>query len=389
MDNSVPIALHSRVNSMEPWFIFAATVSYIAVIINMFVFCVLFKKQFMSPATVLLQGLAFADGLTALFMYGFEPLFFNKLIPISGMNYTLNRTFVTIEYPSCGLYVNVMLLACDFFHLMSVAITTCLGLQKVIAIQFPFWTKANDSVLYSIICCFICFFIPAGISTPLLTAQTFHSLQENGQDICWMRVGTSGMENYFHNYQPLIVSFIFIILCMLMLFSSFFITFKLCNNAFRQKMPKDMYKSIILVFIVLIIFLTSEIPRIIANITYITEISKIKEMLDNCIFRTVMSASQQDRKFFTFLSAIQEGEYPLDFNETDLTRARTFFEVVKFCTVLSSLTNFYIYAAMSKSFRAKFKAVFIWNGRLVDIKRYRKTSNRKTSQNALVSNTYT
>jgi hypothetical protein len=53
--------------------------------------------------------------------------------PYDGILFSMN-------YPFCGIYVYLSYFV-DMFHLVSVLLTTCLGVQKVVAIQFPFWTR--------------------------------------------------------------------------------------------------------------------------------------------------------------------------------------------------------------------------------------------------------
>ncbi|VDI39171.1 Hypothetical predicted protein [Mytilus galloprovincialis] len=51
------------------------TISYFSIAMNIIIFVALFHKKIRSPTTIVMQGLALADGLTALCTYGFEPFF--------------------------------------------------------------------------------------------------------------------------------------------------------------------------------------------------------------------------------------------------------------------------------------------------------------------------
>ncbi|CAG2237601.1 RAC1 [Mytilus edulis] len=286
-------------------------------------FCCFCQKPFLTPATVLLQGLALADGLTAVFMYGFEPIFLNTLSEITVPSF--NGSYVTLQSSACSIYVYTMLLACDCFHLISVFFTTCIGLQKVVAVRFPIWTRNNLTVKKSLVCCVLCFAIPAAINVPLLNAHSFRYEKLAGQESCLMNTHNEFLEDYYHEYQPLITSAIFILMCLTMMISSVYITYKLCTNKFKKYLTKDETRSILMVFVLLFAFLISEIPRIVGNITYFVTIRSIRNTMDEFTYRLI-SGSQLDRKFFSFLFAIRTDPSSLDFSEKDLTTARTFFE---------------------------------------------------------------
>lgn len=352
--HEIPIILLSRTVDMGPWFIVAAIVSYVAVIGNVFVFVVFCQKPFLTPATVLLQGLALADGLTAVFMYGFEPIFLNTLSEITVPSF--NGSYVTLQSSACSIYVYTMLLACDCFHLISVFFTTCIGLQKVVAVRFPIWTRNNLTVKKSLVCCVLYFAIPAAINVPLLNAHSFRYEKLAGQESCLMNTHNEFLEDYYHEYQPLITSAIFILMCLTMMISSVYITYKLCTNKFKKYLTKDETRSILMVFVLLFAFLISEIPRIVGNITYFVTIRSIRNTMDEFTYRLI-SGSQLDRKFFSFLFAIRTDPSSLNFSEKDLTTARTFFEFVKFITVLACLCNILIYMTMSKKIRTHLKGL--------------------------------
>ncbi|VDI23511.1 Hypothetical predicted protein [Mytilus galloprovincialis] len=56
-------------------FVAGPIISYLSIVMNIIIFVALFHKNIRTPSTVLMQGLALTDGLTALCTYGFEPLF--------------------------------------------------------------------------------------------------------------------------------------------------------------------------------------------------------------------------------------------------------------------------------------------------------------------------
>jgi hypothetical protein len=68
---------------IQQLFIGGSVLAYVAVIFNIIVFVVLCRKNLISPATILMQGLAVADGLTSFCAYGLEPLFLANYKPVN------------------------------------------------------------------------------------------------------------------------------------------------------------------------------------------------------------------------------------------------------------------------------------------------------------------
>jgi len=132
--------------------------SYISVIFNIVLFLVLFRKQLLPPSTILMQELAVADCFTSFCSYGLEPIFQRHYIPFGDR-------YRELYYPYCSLYSNVNLLV-DTFHLTSVFLTSCLGMQKVIVILFPIWSMNYLTINKCIVCCVLCFMIPMAITIP-------------------------------------------------------------------------------------------------------------------------------------------------------------------------------------------------------------------------------
>jgi hypothetical protein len=114
-----------------------------------------------------------------------------------------------------------------------------------------------------------------------------------------------------------------------------------------------------MVFILLLIFLISEVPRIVGNITYILVFREIELTLDELEFQDFTSATQQDKKFFSFLFAILRNRESLEITDHDVNTARIFFETIKLLTVVACLSNIFIYIIMSQRLRLNLKAMFI------------------------------
>lgn len=81
-------------------YIVGGVLSYISVIFNIVLFLVLFRKQLLSPSTILMQGLAVADCFTSFCSYGLEPIFQRHYIPFGDR-------YRELYYPYCTLYSNV------------------------------------------------------------------------------------------------------------------------------------------------------------------------------------------------------------------------------------------------------------------------------------------
>lgn len=107
------------------------------------------------------------------------------------------------------------------------------------------------------------------------------------------------------------------------------------------------------------IFLISEVPRIVGNITYILVFGEIELTLNELEFQVISSGSQQDRKFFSFLFAILRNRESLEITDHDVNTARIFFETIKLLTVVACLSNIFIYIMMSQRLRLNLKGMFI------------------------------
>jgi hypothetical protein len=159
----IPFWLFLDINHLRPVYVLGSIVSYLAIIFNIFIVGILCQNLFFSPSTVLIQGLALADGLTALFTYGFEPFFVSKydenfylLLKSVTSEEVRANVFVTLGYPDCKFYLLTNHLA-ECCHLISVCFTMCIGLQKVVAMRFPIWTRIKLTVWKSVICSVLSF----------------------------------------------------------------------------------------------------------------------------------------------------------------------------------------------------------------------------------------
>ena len=90
--------------------IFGSVLTYVAVIFNIIVFVILLRKKILSPATILMQGLAMADGLTAFCSYGLEPLFQSQY----HCKHVNEWYDCAIPFPYCKVYVHLSILSMNF-----------------------------------------------------------------------------------------------------------------------------------------------------------------------------------------------------------------------------------------------------------------------------------
>ncbi|CAC5424303.1 unnamed protein product [Mytilus coruscus] len=220
-----------------------------------------------TPATVLMQGLALADCLTAFCLYGFEPVFANNysLIEGNGVNKTANRQIVDLKYPYCVMHFVFSQLS-DNFHLTSVLLTTSLGLQKLVAIVVPVWSRTSMSANKSIIVCLVCFLLPLALHIPRLFVVSFTTVEN--ADICSISQPLDVLHEYVLSYYPMVCSVIIGSAMICMVLSTCIIFKTLCINKAKGKTTPVSHiqkRSSVLVLCVLVVFLVTEVPRLYLN----------------------------------------------------------------------------------------------------------------------------
>lgn len=233
-------------------------ISYLAIFMNILIFFTLFAKNLVSPATVIMQGLSLADCLTAVCLYGFEPLFayFYRYI---GSN------LIDLSYPFCAIHYCLQQLA-DKFLLTSVLLTTCLGLQKMVSVAFPIWCRLNMTTKKAVIVCYFCFLFSLAIHMPRVFAVSFATSRADNK--CVMTESLKALEHYMFTYYPLLFMAVLSSAMLVMLVSTFYITIKLCmRKKVRGTISMSKYerKSSVLILSVLVVFVLSEAPRLYIN----------------------------------------------------------------------------------------------------------------------------
>ncbi|VDI49048.1 Hypothetical predicted protein [Mytilus galloprovincialis] len=248
---------------------------------NIVIFVALFDRKIRTPSTVLMQGLALADSLTALCTYGFEPLFVAFYDRI-GSNWP-NSVFgelaktVSLKYPLCWLHFLLSNLS-GTFHLASVLLTTSLGLQKVLAVLCPIWTKTKITERKTGVVCAICFLFSSAISIPKLFIVRFSS---GKREICLVSEPHVSIQKYVLAFYPIMSTVVLSTAVVTMIVSTCYIVFILCHRKHvrgHTSVSSSEKKSCVLVLSVMVVFLLSEVPRLYINstifFTYRTDLDK-------------------------------------------------------------------------------------------------------------------
>ncbi|VDI49049.1 Hypothetical predicted protein [Mytilus galloprovincialis] len=258
------------------------TVSYISIAMNIVIFVALFDRKIRTPATVLMQGLALADSLTALCTYGFEPLFMAFYDSLGKSNYLAHSEeglsdIVSLKYPLCWLHFSLSNLS-ETFHLTSVLLTTSLGLQKVLAVLCPIWTKTKITERKTGVVGAICFLFSSAISIPRLFIVRFFS---GKREICLVSEPHVSIQKYVLAFYPIISTVVLSTAVVAMIVSTCYIVFILCHRKHvrgHTSASSSEKKSCVLVLSVMVVFLLSEVPRLYINstifLTYRTDLEK-------------------------------------------------------------------------------------------------------------------
>ncbi|CAG2246299.1 unnamed protein product [Mytilus edulis] len=178
-------------------------ISYTAILFNIVVIIILFKKTLRTPSSVLMQGLALSDALTALFSYGLEPFLFKSYIRDEYAEQT-----TVIYFPICKLH-NYKLIMVDLFHLSSVLLTTALGIQKFVAIKWPIWSYINVKRREMLAVVVVIFAISVGLHIPKFLVADFRRGEFDANE-CKIAAKSESLLNYsFIYYSSMTAIFYF------------------------------------------------------------------------------------------------------------------------------------------------------------------------------------
>ncbi|CAC5394223.1 TAAR [Mytilus coruscus] len=261
---------------------------------NIMIFVALFDRKIRTPTTVLMQGLALADSLTALCTYGFEPLFvafYDKLGKSNLSPFFIGdlSESVSLKYPLCWLHFLVTNLS-DTFHLASVLLTTSLGLQKDLAVLCPIWTKTKITERKAGVVCAICFLFASAISIPRLFIVSF---APGKREICVMSEPHVSIQKYVLAFQPIVLTVVLSTAVVAMIISTCYIVFILCHRKRirgHASASNSEKKSCVLVLSVMGVFLLSEVPRLYINSTIFVTFRTDLERNENIAFDKMRTA---------------------------------------------------------------------------------------------------
>ncbi|CAG2233119.1 unnamed protein product [Mytilus edulis] len=304
-----------------------------------------------------MQGLALADFLTALSSYGLQPLFQNR--------YKCYHTDITdsyecdLEYPYCSVAVYLSI-SSTLFHTVSNLLTTFLGMQKVIAIRFPIWTRFHLTNRKAVICCFITFLLCVPFSVPRYFVIDF---KYDPTIWCTILPNNIWLLKYSSMYYLLIQTILMTSCCVIMMMSAVFIVFKLINNIFSGRMTehrRQERRSVVMVVLVLIVFLVTE--KVCSNlwfcITYISD-DFISRHADDKFWSIhllmnyehgaamLMGFYSDDSVKSAMKNEDQKGPWATIFASDILGKSRNLYlvmEILKVITVLGCLSNFIIHS---------------------------------------------
>lgn len=320
--------------------------SYTAVVFNVFIIVILSAKTMRSPSSVLMQGLALSDTLTAFFSYGLEP-FLVRYYLISEDTPT-----TVIHYPYCKLH-NYKPVITDMFHLVSVMLTSSLGIQKAVAIKWPVWSYMVLSRKMMYFTVVVVFALSISIHIPRMLVADFR-LGSRGNR-CEIAGSSVLLVKYTYTYFPVISAVLILVSSVIMIVTTIIIVWSLLSKRNIQVNESETLQNIRkrsskLIAVLTITFLVIEFPRIF--IFGIIQLSSANERYSAQLlveYNTQLLVSAVD------LFNIKDIEVLANF--------KLMTEIVRLLIVVACLSNFIIYIAMSKNIRDVIKRKFPFSKR--------------------------
>ncbi|VDI58672.1 Hypothetical predicted protein [Mytilus galloprovincialis] len=320
-------------------------ISYTAILFNIVVIIILFHKTLRTPSSVLMQGLALSDALTALFSYGLEPFLFKSYIRDE---YAEHIGKTVIYFPICKLH-HYKLIMVDLFHLSSVLLTTALGIQKFVAIKWPIWSYINVKRREMLAVVVVIFAIFVGLHIPKFLVADFRRGEFDANE-CKIAAKSESLLNYSFIYYSSMTAIFLLLASVIMLFTSIFIIWSLIRERNIQSTSSENLQNIRrrssrLIAVVTVTFLVIEFPRI-------------------CMFGIMQLFSEKDSHSSQLLvdpstqfmiSAFVV--FKMEVNDIDvLLKLKLVIEITRLLVVIACLSNFIIYVIMSKQIRCVLKS---------------------------------
>ncbi|CAC5404415.1 unnamed protein product [Mytilus coruscus] len=309
-----------------------------------------------------MQGLAVADFLTVFSTYGLQLLFnsqYECLLDYMDPCYQKN-----LPYPYCFMAHHLSLTSFTF-HTVSYTITTCLGIQKVIAIRFPIWTRNQLTNKKAVFCCAGCFLFSIIISFSRHFNFAFKrsgnkcELSSNFLDGVDIFAKVDALAEYSSGYYLMIQTFLVTFCCLFMLLSTVFILYKLSTNKFRGRMTeqrKQEKRSVIMVIIVLVVFLVTEVPKVCLYIWWVylyTLMNAYPDIKNSMSFQLLLNYEQEMAMLLFLHTDMFSGD-----GFSRLNKCLYLMEGVKLFTIVGCLSNFIIYIIMSTKMRNEISLIF-------------------------------
>ncbi|CAG2244629.1 unnamed protein product [Mytilus edulis] len=238
------------------------------------------------------------------------------------------------------------------FHSVSYLITTCLGIQKVIAIRFPIWTRNQLTNKKAVICSVVCFLLPITISIPRhFSIWSKWSMRGYVPDKCDFYFVGEGILQYSTVYYLMIQTVLVTCCCLIMLMSTVYILYKLLTNKFRGRMTEQRRqerRSVVMVIIVLVVFLITEVPKVILHVwwcyTYIAGHFKNTEVY------SVNLITNYDQTM-SWLLVLHTNDIFIGNAANRLFSFLILMTSITLFTIVGCLSNFLIYIVMSTKMR--------------------------------------
>ncbi|CAG2228537.1 unnamed protein product [Mytilus edulis] len=263
-----------------------------------------------------MQGLALADGLTALCTYGFEPFFSFHYERIGNDKHVGSRfhdviemkRLVGLKFPYCVMYYCLTNLG-DTFHLVSILLTTSLGFQKLLAVACPIWSKTQINERKSFIVFAVRVLFSLVVNIPrLFVILNFTSGKEG--ETCLVSEPHKAIQKYILTYYPIVNAIILVGAVVTMLISTCYIIFTLCRRKRvrgHATVSRAEKKSCILIVCVMIVFSLAELPRIYVSSTLFSTYRSTLDTKSIVLHKTKTELSQRFETCFGYIHNVSEG----------------------------------------------------------------------------------
>lgn len=327
----------------EPFYLFAVVeplLAYIVVLFNLMAIIVFIRKTNHNPLTILLIALAFTDLLACLLNQGLEPFAevqYQKVVEITDID------VVTLPFPFCFVHYSLNLM-CDCFRMCSVFITAIIGVQRIIAIQYPFWCRQYITKKTTIFIVILAITIAIIIQLPRHFGIRLRGKPQ--KDVCLVDTIHFPMIVYNLEYYPYILWSVFAVTFSILMFSTvriIFYVYRKTSISSSQQTSLDLKKrrAAILVVAIVVIFILSEGPRtIFYTFTILNPITAKLEF--DVPARFIMCDPLSFLYFSNSASPIES---------ISLEDFRIYYQLMNIATVTGCAANFFVYVIMSEDMR--------------------------------------